>query len=140
MAKTKGRRMGQTPLDLTKNVEKPGAKPKPMIVSKKTGKAFPPPPRGGARIKTATEIYEEHGRPEPKSPEWNACVAALGTPGGGAVRGRARTGATHRRRPTQHGRRSAPGEHRSTHRAPSHNAARERRHQRPVDGGERRGQ
>ena len=78
MAKTKGRRMGRTALDLTKNVEQPGAKPKPMIVSKKTGKTFPPPPPGGVRIKTATEIYEEHGRPEPKSPEWNACVAAIG--------------------------------------------------------------
>ena len=70
--------MGRTALDLTKNVEQPGAKPKPMIVSKKTGKTFPPPPPGGVRIKTATEIYEEHGRPEPKSPEWNACVAAIG--------------------------------------------------------------
>src|ERR1035437_7727885 len=77
MAKATGRKMGRTALDLSKNVEQPGAKPAP-IVSKKSGRVFPPPPPGGALVQAATAVYEQHGKPEYGTPEWHACVVALG--------------------------------------------------------------
>ena len=69
--------MGRTALDLSKNVEKPGTKPAPLV-SKKSGRVFPPPPPGGALVQAATAMYEQHGKPEYGTPEWHACVVALG--------------------------------------------------------------
>ena len=68
---------GALALDLSKNVENPGTK-SALIVSKQSGRVFPPPPPGGALVQAATAVYEQHGKPEYGTPEWHACVVALG--------------------------------------------------------------